>query len=106
MLREGGMTVLSVPFAWGVHAYPDDYWRFTPQAVKYLFPQLRFDDHESWMHTISGRRARLDAGVDYNSFTFPPGMSNREFGGFPWIIENTMFDMVGIKGTEAPIPVS
>ncbi len=43
LLRPGGALVLSVPFAWVYHAYPDDYWRFTPQGVKKLFPDLDFN---------------------------------------------------------------
>lgn len=31
---------LAVPFVWRVHAYPDDYWRFTPSAIRLLFPSF------------------------------------------------------------------
>lgn len=43
LLEPGGSLCLSVPFAWKFHGYPSDYWRFTHEGVKALFPQLRFD---------------------------------------------------------------
>jgi hypothetical protein len=43
LLAPGGGVCLSVPFAWKFHGYPSDYWRFTPQGVKILFPRLVFD---------------------------------------------------------------
>jgi SAM-dependent methyltransferase len=43
LLASGGRICLSVPFAWKFHGYPSDYWRFTPEGVKTLFPHLAFD---------------------------------------------------------------
>lgn len=43
LLAEGGHLVISVPFVWELHGYPDDYWRFTPNGVRLLFPELDFD---------------------------------------------------------------
>lgn len=43
LLRPGGKVCLSVPFAWKFHSYPSDYWRFTQEGVKALFPRLAFD---------------------------------------------------------------
>lgn len=45
LLVPGGKLVLSVPFAWKFHGYPSDYWRFTHEGVKKLFPELDFPDH-------------------------------------------------------------
>ncbi len=44
LLDTGGVLFLSVPFTWEFHGYPSDYWRFTPKAVEYLFPQLTFPE--------------------------------------------------------------
>ena len=34
-IASGGWFVLTVPFLeWGVHDYPGDYYRYTPQAIK------------------------------------------------------------------------
>jgi hypothetical protein len=46
LLAPGGRVCLSVPFAWCFHAYPSDYWRFTHEGVKLLFPRLEFDPAE------------------------------------------------------------
>jgi hypothetical protein len=43
LLLPGGKLCISVPFAYQFHAYPSDFWRFTHEGVKILFPQLHFD---------------------------------------------------------------
>ena len=42
LLEKGGTLFLSVPFTWENHGYPNDYWRFTPAAIEYLFSDLDF----------------------------------------------------------------
>lgn len=42
ILRPDGVFVVSVPFHFHVHAHPNDYWRFTPEAMDSLlesYPQ-------------------------------------------------------------------
>ncbi len=43
LLRPGGHILLSVPFAWKFHGYPSDYWRFTHEGVRLLFPDIDWD---------------------------------------------------------------
>jgi SAM-dependent methyltransferase len=43
LLKPGGRLVISVPFVWRFHGYPSDYWRFTPEGVMKLFPELEFE---------------------------------------------------------------
>jgi hypothetical protein len=43
LLQEKGRICISVPFSWKIHAYPGDYWRFTPEGVRCLFPKIEFD---------------------------------------------------------------
>jgi hypothetical protein len=43
LLQPGGKLCLAVPFVYQFHAYPSDYWRFTHEGVKILFPRLNFD---------------------------------------------------------------
>lgn len=43
LLKSGGTLVVSVPFSWKIHAYPNDYWRFTPEGIKVLFPEIQFE---------------------------------------------------------------
>jgi SAM-dependent methyltransferase len=42
LLKPGGRICISAPFAWQFHGYPSDYWRFTHEGVRKLFPQLTF----------------------------------------------------------------
>ncbi len=43
-LIEGGTLLISVPFVWRQHGYPSDYWRFTPEALDILFPNIKWLD--------------------------------------------------------------
>jgi len=36
VLRPDGAILVSCPFYFHIHAYPSDYWRFTPQALEVL----------------------------------------------------------------------
>jgi hypothetical protein len=40
MLVSGGTIFVAVPFCWRVHNYPGDYFRFTVQGIKLLFPGI------------------------------------------------------------------
>lgn len=43
LLEQGGRLCISAPFCWRLHPYPKDYWRFTPEGIKCLFPEIDFD---------------------------------------------------------------
>jgi hypothetical protein len=36
---DGTIFVL-VPFVWRIHAYPNDYWRMSPAAIRSIFPDI------------------------------------------------------------------
>lgn len=40
LLAPKGTIYISVPFVWRVHAYPNDYWRFTTEGIKSLFQYI------------------------------------------------------------------
>lgn len=40
ILRERGTIHVQTPFVWRVHSYPNDYWRFTTEAIRLLFPRV------------------------------------------------------------------
>ncbi len=46
LLNPGGALFISVPFVFRYHGYPGDLWRFTPEAVTYLFPDIDFVDYQ------------------------------------------------------------
>jgi SAM-dependent methyltransferase len=39
VLRPDGVFVVATPFYFHVHAYPNDYWRFTPEALDFLLAE-------------------------------------------------------------------
>lgn len=51
LLKVGGSIYVAVPFIWRVHAYPSDYWRFTIEAVRVIFPRI------SWTHMSYAHRS-------------------------------------------------
>ena len=64
LLLPGGSVCLSVPFAWKFHGYPSDYWRFTHEGVKLLFPRLEFDgDGCVWASSRKGDFHALDEAI-------------------------------------------
>jgi hypothetical protein len=44
IVETGGIIFISVPFVWEFHGYPNDYWRFTPAGIEYLFHKFTFPD--------------------------------------------------------------
>lgn len=51
LLNKNGVLYVSVPFSWKFHAYPSDYWRFTPEGIRILFPKIVFNFEDSNMST-------------------------------------------------------
>jgi len=51
LLQDDGVICISVPFSWEVHAYPNDYWRFTLDGVKKLFSQIEFKPEDCFTFT-------------------------------------------------------
>lgn len=61
LLAPGGRIMISVPFAWKFHGYPSDYWRFTHEGIKKLFPRLNFDaDRGMLYHPPLGMTMPID----------------------------------------------
>ncbi len=122
LMNRGAMMIISVPFVWEVHAFPADYWRFTPGAIEFLFPHVDFDLRLSRLHTDTGRTANLaEVGGDFNAWIKMHSASSRP--GKPVQarltraahslarkilglrkdtipLHSTMFDMVGFKARE------
>jgi len=75
-LQVGGMLFVSVPFAWRLHRIPVDCWRFTPQALDYLFPSIAFDPKRCGIST---------RGHDFHSIDSPPELAlGAELDRRPW----------------------
>jgi hypothetical protein len=42
LLMPEGTIFVEAPFVWRVHAYPSDFWRFTDEALRVLFPAIHW----------------------------------------------------------------
>jgi SAM-dependent methyltransferase len=60
LLRPGGVTYHSTLFSWRYHPCPVDYWRFTPDALRFLFSDLRCLD--AGFDTVERRRDLVGRG--------------------------------------------
>ena len=69
LLIPGGQICLSVPFAFGFHGYPSDYWRFTHEGVKKLFPRLTFD-HDKMMVSTTRKNDFMDVDKNIGRISF------------------------------------
>lgn len=56
LLAPGGILLFSVPFAWRIHRIPIDMWRFTPQSIDYLFPNIEFVHERSAVSLRKGNK--------------------------------------------------
>ena len=60
LLEPDGALFLSVPWVWNLHGFPDDYWRFSPSAVRVLFPSFNVVEEASfWSTKNRGERLPL-----------------------------------------------
>ncbi len=57
VLRPDGVFVVATPFYFHVHAYPNDYWRFTPEALDFLLE--RYSTRLLGSHGPSRRMANV-----------------------------------------------
>lgn len=73
LLAPGGILMFSVPFAWRIHRIPVDMWRFTPQSIDYLFPDIEFIDEKCALSVRRGDETyRLD---EFPEFNFGEGLA-------------------------------
>lgn len=58
LLEQGGTLFVSTPFVWRVHAYPSDYWRFTLDGLRQLFPSIAWVEM-MYVHTGMTRKNKI-----------------------------------------------
>lgn len=106
LMNPEAVIMVSVPFAWGVHSYPDDYWRFTPSAIKFLYPSVEFDESLCLLHSIEGVKVSIaDSKGDYLKWMFVQQKGNILFSDLlnirrktpKHILHAVVFDMFGLK---------
>lgn len=88
LLLPGGVLFVSVPFSWRLHGYPNDYWRFTPAAIRLLFSEIQFhDEHSCITTTWPGEIYPID-GEPRVEFDTTKGISKGQYGPvMAWIIK-------------------
>ena len=71
LLKTDGQLCISVPFSWKIHAYPNDYWLFTPEGVRKLFSEIKFDRTRCTAeHSNKGDLEPIDDHVGKIPFSF------------------------------------
>src|SRR5687768_14810165 len=43
VLRPGGAILVTIPFAFHIHAYPHDYFRYTPECIRLMLEDAGFE---------------------------------------------------------------
>lgn len=71
VLREGGITIYSVPFIWHLHEEPRDFYRFSKYGLKYLFEKVGFEIVE--INAMSGFWVTFGQLLVYNIYRFNRG---------------------------------
>lgn len=94
LLASGGAVFISVPFAWRLHdQYGGDYWRFTPQGIRELFPLLDWDRYPGQFCTaVDGDAVDINAMGGRPELEPPYAESSHRY-----VIPPTMVNMIGIK---------
>jgi SAM-dependent methyltransferase len=59
LLKPGGLFVITSPLNFRIHAYPDDYWRMTPNCLRRLLSPFAartsgYQGYYSFPHTVMG----------------------------------------------------
>jgi SAM-dependent methyltransferase len=70
ILRPGGLFVLTSPFNFRIHGYPDDYWRMTPNCLRrmlapYAARIVGQQGHAKFPHTVMSLAAKGAAPADF-----------------------------------------
>lgn len=121
LLRKGGHIIISVPFAYVFHGYPSDYWRFTHEGVKKLFPKINFDIRLGNSSTPRAKEIScLDNKIGMIEFNSKSNWSKgyiirglsaktlkllskigifRWFAGYGYVLAPTMINMIGRKSS-------
>jgi SAM-dependent methyltransferase len=69
-LRPGGLFLLTSPFNFRIHGYPDDYWRISPSCLRrmlepYAARLVGDQGHEKFPHTVMSLAIKAPAPPDF-----------------------------------------
>lgn len=94
LVKKGGYVFISVPWVWRYHAYPDDYFRFSPNGVKVLFPEISFADM-AYSTTVTDEFLDLEDGI--NGVDVAKAQYQRDGKDLRKFLPYLMVNMVGQK---------
>ena len=69
-LKPGGLFVITSPFHFKIHGYPDDYWRMTPSCLARMMERYEaricgYQGHEKTPHTVMALGFKAPAPADF-----------------------------------------
>jgi SAM-dependent methyltransferase len=69
ILRPGGVFVITSPLNFRIHAYPDDYWRMTPNCLRRMFEPYAvrltgYQGYHKFPHSVMGLAIKGPAPAD------------------------------------------
>jgi SAM-dependent methyltransferase len=72
ILAPGGVFVITSPLNFRIHAYPDDYWRMTPNCLRRMLEPFAarisgFQGYHAFPHTVMGVAIKDQAPADIGS---------------------------------------
>ncbi len=80
LLNPNGVVYVSVPFSWRFHPFPSDYWRFTPEGIRVLFPHLVFDSGIDNMSTSEfGDIREIDTDLCRIAFSVSDSLAQKRY---------------------------
>lgn len=93
LMADEGTLLISVPFSWEIHGFPDDYWRFTPNGVRMLFQELEFESHKG---TAFAGKSNQGVSLDGDFFKLKFSLKSRHQLGFFTAFITTSFKKLGL----------
>lgn len=100
LLLPGGKLCVSAPFAFRLHAYPDDYWRFTPAGLRELFGGVEFKPQDCFWTTGRGGKNEFRP-IDEQLGKIPFSFSTHRREGH--ILRGLAAKMLGVLGKLGPL---
>jgi SAM-dependent methyltransferase len=72
VLKPGGIFVLTSPFNFRIHAYPDDYWRMTPNCLRRMLAPYGgrvtgYQGYEKFPHTVMSLAVKAPTPLDFQA---------------------------------------
>jgi len=70
VLKPGGLFIITSPLNFRIHAYPDDYWRMTPNCLRRMLGPYEakasgFQGYEKFPHTVMAVARKSPAESDF-----------------------------------------